>query len=144
MSKFLLVDASVLPEVFTKVIEVKKLLYANKVKATSDAVKQVGISRSSYYKYKDCVFQIDDALNSRKITMSLIVKHVQGVLSGLLDTLTDFGINIITINQSIPFNEMANINITMDISKSTFNANEIIASLEKNDSIIKVTIISME
>ncbi|MCL2323419.1 MAG: ACT domain-containing protein [Oscillospiraceae bacterium] len=144
MGRFLLVDASVLPEVFTKVIEVKKLLYTNKVKATADAVKQVGISRSSYYKYKDCVFQIDDALNSRKITISLIVKHIQGVLSGLLDTLTDLGVNIITINQSIPFNEMANITITMDISKITFNANEIITSLEKNDSIIKLDIISME
>jgi len=144
LGRFLLVDASVLPEVFTKVIEVKKLLYTNKVKATADAVKQVGISRSSYYKYKDCVFQIDDALNSRKITISLIVKHIQGVLSGLLDTLTDLGVNIITINQSIPFNEMANITITMDISKITFNANEIITSLEKNDSIIKLDIISME
>ncbi len=144
MGKFLLIDVSVLPDVFTKVIEVKKLLYTNKVKDTSEAVKKVGISRSSYYKYKDYVFQIDDALNSRKITMSIIVKHLRGVLSELLDKLTSFGVNIITINQSIPFNEMANITLTIDISKSTYNANEIIASLEKDESIIKVNIISME
>lgn len=144
MSKFLLIDTSVLPEIFTKVIEVKKLLYTNKVKDTSDAVKKVGISRSTYYKYRDFVFQIDDALSSRKITMSLIVKHLQGVLSELLDCLTDFGVNIITINQSIPFNEMANVTLTIDISKCNYNVNEIIASLEQKESIVKVNIISME
>ena len=144
MSGFLLIDAAILPEIFTKVIEVKKLLYTSKVNNITEAVKKAGISRSSYYKYKDHVFQIDDALDSRKITISLIVKHLQGVLSGLLDCLTDLGVNIITINQSIPFNEMANITLTFDISKSTYNANEIIASLENKESVIKINIISME
>ncbi len=144
MSKFLLIDVSVLPDIFMKVIEVKKLLYTGKVKDTTEAVKTVGISRSTYYKYKDSVFEIDDALSSRKITISLIVNHLRGVLSSILDSLTSFGVNIITINQSIPFNDMANITITFDISKSEYTVNEIIACLEKNEDIVKTNIISME
>ena len=46
-NKFLLVDLSVLPEVFTKVVEAKRYMAQGKAKSYSDAAKMAGISRSA-------------------------------------------------------------------------------------------------
>ena len=54
-SKYLVVDKSILPGYYEKVVEARKLLESGKVKDVSQAAKQVGISRSTYYKYRDYV-----------------------------------------------------------------------------------------
>ena len=54
--KYLIVDKSILPDYFEKVIEVRNLLRDGKFQNVSEAVKEVGISRSTYYKYKDFIF----------------------------------------------------------------------------------------
>ena len=55
-TSFLLIDESVLPEVYQKVIRVNQLLETGEASNTSEAVKMAGISRSVYYKYKNAVF----------------------------------------------------------------------------------------
>ena len=54
--QYLIVSKEILPDYFDKVIEARNLLNNGKVKGVSEAVKMVGISRSTYYKYKDFVF----------------------------------------------------------------------------------------
>ena len=49
---YLLVDMSVLPEVYVKVIEAKGYLQSGEAANASQAAKMAGISRSAYYKYK--------------------------------------------------------------------------------------------
>ena len=59
-TSFLLIDESVLPEVYQKVIRVNQLLETGEASNTSEAVKMAGISRSVYYKYKNAVFPYNE------------------------------------------------------------------------------------
>ena len=111
--KYLLVDASVVPNVFTKVIEVKRILQTQKAQTINDAVNTVGISRSTYYKYKDYVFPFFEMTQGKIITLFFVLEDIPGVLSGILNVMANAGANILTINQNIPVNGIANITISI-------------------------------
>ncbi|MBQ5771104.1 MAG: hypothetical protein IIW08_08010, partial [Clostridia bacterium] len=97
MSKntYYIVDKSILPDYFEKVIETKKLLSAGTVKEVSAAVKMTGISRSTYYKYKDCIFEKEETLSERKAVFLMMLNHEKGVLSKVLTEMSESGANII-------------------------------------------------
>ena len=99
LSKYLLVDKSILPSYYEKVIEAKALLSSGNVKDVSEAVKMVGISRSTYYKYKDYVFPISSDTGTRKAVVSMSLSHKAGLLGEVLGELSTQGANILTINQ---------------------------------------------
>jgi len=56
-SYFVLREKAV-PEVLLKVAEAKRLLDSEKVESVQEAAEAVGISRSSFYKYKDDIFSL--------------------------------------------------------------------------------------
>ncbi|MFD3158387.1 ACT domain-containing protein [Haloimpatiens sp. FM7330] len=143
-NKYLIVDSRVLPDVFEKVIEVKQLLYKGKVKDISEGVKKVGISRSTYYKYKDAIFTLSESVKGQKATMALLLEHERGTLSGILDKIALHDGNILTINQDIPINNAANVTITFNMSGLDVDLNELIADVEKMRNVIKVNLIAME
>ena len=66
--RFLLVDAAVLPEVFLRVLEAKELLASRRARNISAAVKMAGLSRSAFYKYKDCVYDAQDSAEAVSYT----------------------------------------------------------------------------
>lgn len=142
--KYLLIDTSVLPDVFDEVISVKELLRTGKVKDITEAVKKVGISRSTYYKYKDYVFKVSDGLKSQKVTISILIEHRTGTLSEVLDKLAQKFCNILTINQDIPINNTANVNITFDISGIEGDIKDIVEQLKEIRNVLKVEIVAME
>ena len=63
--KFLVVNTEVLPDIFVKVIKTKDLLRTGEAKNIQQAVKQVGLSRSAFYKYKDAVFPFYEKIRLR-------------------------------------------------------------------------------
>ena len=65
-NKYLLVDKDILPSYYEKVIEARTLLASGKIKDVSEAVRVVGISRSTYYKYKDYVFNTNNDTGGKK------------------------------------------------------------------------------
>ncbi len=143
-SEYLVIDKKVLPEIFEKVIEVKRLLKGGKVKEITEATKTVGISRSVYYKYKDYVFEFSETSQGKKFTFNMIISHKKGILSSILNFLSEKGGNILTINQGIPINNSANLSITMDVSslgEDIWNILEEISSLE---GVQKVEFVAME
>ena len=81
MSKFYVVSSDILPEVLEKVLEARTLLQSGKVKRISEAVKQVGISRGTYYKYKDTVFSFSQEQNNRKAVITMTLRSEKGTLS---------------------------------------------------------------
>ena len=113
-STYLLVDASVLPEVFSKVIEVKKILSRGKTKAVNEAVKEAGMSRSAYYKYKDFVFPFYETSRGRVITLFFVVEDFSGILSSIINKVAQAKANIITINQNVPINGLADVTISIE------------------------------
>ena len=111
-SRLLLVDSSVLPEVFLRVVEAKRMLAVGQVRSLSEAAKAAGISRSALYKYKDCVFVHNEALDDQVITLSARLEDRPGVLSGLLNSLSEQQGNILTVNQNIPVDGVAAVSVS--------------------------------
>ena len=124
-SVFLLVDSFILPEVFAKVIEVKKILSLGKIKTVNDAVKEVGISRSAYYKYKDYVFPFYETSRGKVITLFFVVEDFSGILSSIINEIAAANANILTINQNIPINGLADVTISIE----TFDMKEDIQNM---------------
>ena len=109
--KYLLVQADVLPEVFGKVLQAKQLLASGEVANISAATKQAGISRSAFYKYKDCVFDAETGRDTLTVVATLLDKT--GALQTLLSGISAAGGSIMTINQSRPENGTAQVEVTV-------------------------------
>lgn len=123
---FYLIDEEVVPDVYRKVIEVKKILSSGKVNQVTEAVKIVGISRGAFYKYKDYVFLSSNDQLGNIVTFSVFLDHTKGVLSGMLNRLADFGCNVITINQNIPINDVASLTLTVDTKDMNTSIDDVI------------------
>lgn len=142
--KYLIVDKSILPDYFEKVIEVRNLLRDGKFQNVSEAVKEVGISRSTYYKYKDFIFSPSDSNIGRKALISIMLEDKKGALSEILNFFYSLECNIITINQNIPINEVASIIISMDISDTKIPIEEILTSLKKISYVVSARLVALE
>ena len=143
-SQWLVIDKKVLPEVFEKVIKAKRLLKEGSVKEITEATKQVGISRSVYYKYKDYVFEFSETSHGKKLIFSMVVTHKKGVLSSVLNLLSEYGANILTIDQSIPINNSAYVSITIDISSVGIDIYEILNRVSQVEGVEKTEFVAME
>lgn len=141
---YLVIDKRVLPEVYEKVIATKKILQEGKVKEVTEATKLAGISRSVYYKYKDYVFEFSKMSNGRKATFSMIIAHQKGILSNILNVISEYEGNILTIDQGIPINNLANVSLTIDISSMKVELSEMLEILKKLKYVDKVEFIAME
>ncbi|MGI6298554.1 MAG: ACT domain-containing protein [Saccharofermentanales bacterium] len=113
-SEYFLVKSSVLPEVFIKVMQVKRLLNAGKADSVNEAVQKVGLSRSAYYKYKDAVLPFYETSQGRMVTLIFAVENFPGILSGIILSLARAQANILTINQNIPINGLADVSISLE------------------------------
>ena len=143
-SNYLVIDKKVLPEIFEKVINTKKILQEGKVKEITEATKLVGISRSVYYKYKDYVFEFSQMSNGRKATFNMIIGHEKGVLSNILNLISEYQGNILTIDQGIPINNLANLSLTIDISSMKIELSEMLEDLKSLEYVDRVEFIAME
>lgn len=144
-NKYLLVDKAILPDYYEKVIEARALLSSGKVKDVSDAVKVVGISRSTYYKYKDYVFAINSDAECRKAVLSFTLSHKAGLLGEVLGKLSEIGANILTITQNMPINSRAHVVVSLDISCiDVAHPEELISILNGIDGVTGTKLISIE
>ncbi|MCR5137434.1 MAG: ACT domain-containing protein [Oscillospiraceae bacterium] len=116
LSDYLIVHKSILPEYYEKVLECRRLMESGKIREVSQAVRQVGISRSTYYKYKDYLFEPSDLTGSRKAVFSMMLDHEPGVLSALLSCISGTGASVLTITQSLPIHSKASVTISIDIT----------------------------
>lgn len=142
--KYLVVHTDSLPDVYKKVVEAKELIKSAKVSGVSDAVKAVGISRSTYYKYADHVFSLSEGSLGQKVTWSLLLEHEFGVLSTFLEKLAQCQCNILTISQDTPINGIANVSITFDISALEGSFQVLMDEMRAVDGVKKLTLIAME
>ena len=83
-TKYLVIDKDILPDVFEKVIQAKELLSSGEIGEITEAVKRVGISRSTFYKYRSHVFTLDEKSIGKRVTLAFLLNHTQGILSNVL------------------------------------------------------------
>ncbi|MCI8272269.1 MAG: ACT domain-containing protein [Erysipelotrichaceae bacterium] len=144
MKKYYIVDRAILPDVLDKVIEARALVQSGEVKQISDAVKKVGISRGTYYKYKDYVFLPSNDLNARKAVLSLMLHHKSGMLSEVLHAMSEVKANILTINQNIPIHDIASIVISFDMSEMTVDMDELMVNLGAIEGVSSLHLVAIE
>ncbi|QSX06056.1 ACT domain-containing protein [Sedimentibacter sp. zth1] len=144
LKKYLIVNKEILPDVFDKVIEARNYINDGTVKSVSESVKKVGISRSTYYKYKDYVFSPSENSMGRKAVIALMLTHRSGVLSEVLNLLSTVKANILTMNQNIPINGKASVNISIDMSDILISIDDLISKIEEKDDVNGVKLLSIE
>ena len=144
MNKFYIVDAAIMPDVLDKVIEARGMLESGMVRQVSEAVKRVGISRGTYYKYKDYVFPATQGREERKVVISLMLHHKKGILSETLNCLSEVNANILTINQNIPIHDWASVVISFDFSEMQISLDELMGTLRTIKGLTNVQLIAVE
>ena len=143
-SRLLLVDTKALPDVFARVVDAKQLLSLGKASSAAEAARMAGISRSAFYKYKDCVFPYDEQKTGRILTVHVILRDNPGILSMLLSAFAAAGANILTVNQNIPAGGTASVSISSRIDRLEKPIDEFIRSLSDIKGVERVSYISGE
>lgn len=141
-SAYYLVEESALPEVLLKTIHAKRLLETEKAENISEAVKIADISRSAFYKYKDLIKPFYESQIGKKITFLLVLEDVSGVLSNILKVMAKSRANILTINQNIPVNGVANITVTIETEELVYSVEKLVQRLQQVEGVSKIDIIS--
>ena len=143
-TSFFVLREKAAPEVLLKVVEAKRLLDSGKVESVQDATEAVGISRSSFYKYKDDIFPYHENQKGKTITMVIQLDDEPGLLSIVLKTIADFHANILTIHQSIPVNGIASLSLSIDVFPTTGNVEDMKNSIESVQGIHYAKILARE
>ena len=133
-SYFVLKEKAV-PDVLLRVVEAKRLLESEKVASVQEAAERVGISRSSFYKYKDDIFPFHENSKGKTITMVLQMDDEPGLLSVVLRTVAEYHANILTIHQSIPVNGIASLTLSVDVLPETGDVAAMTRTMEEHEGI---------
>jgi chorismate mutase len=140
--KFYIVSEEILSTAIKKTVEVKELLRNGVEEQVKDAVKRIGLSRSSYYKYKDYIFPLADDKREELVTLSLLVVDQAGVLSQVLSKIAKYKGNVLTINQDLPLEDVAHVTVTLEINKLVISLEDLVEILTSITGIRKTEIIT--
>ncbi|MEE0595283.1 MAG: ACT domain-containing protein [Agathobacter sp.] len=143
-TSFFVLKEKAVPEVLLKVVEAKRLLDSGKMTSVQDATEVVGISRSSFYKYKDDIFPFHENAKGKTVTMVIQLDDEPGILSLVLKTIADFHANVLTIHQSIPVNGIASLSLSIDVFPATGDVEVMKNSIESVQGIHYAKILARE
>lgn len=143
-TKYFVLKQKAVPEVLLKVVEAKRLIDSGKAASVQDATEAVGISRSSFYKYKDDIFPFHDNAKGRTITMMVQLDDEPGLLSLVLRIVADYHANILTIHQSIPVNGIASLTLSVEVLSDTGDVSQMVETIEQQQGIHYLKILARE
>ena len=143
-TSFFVLTEKAVPEVLLKVVEAKRLLDSGKMTSVQDATEAVGISRNSFYNYKDDIFPFHENAKGKTVTMVIQLDDEPGILSLVLKTIADFHANVLTIHQSIPVNGIASLSLSIDVFPATGDVEVMKNSIESVQGIHYAKILARE
>jgi chorismate mutase len=143
-AEFYVVKKKAVPDVLLKVVEAKRLLESGRIATIQEAADAVNISRSSFYKYKDDIFQFHDNSQGTTFTITFQMDDEPGLLSDVLKDIAAFGANLLPIHQSIPINGMASLSLSIQILNNTGSVSDIISKLENEQGVHSVKMVAKE
>ena len=142
-TKYYVIKEQAVPEVLLKVIEAKRLMDMQEL-TVQQATEKAGISRSSFYKYKDDIFPFHDNAKGKTITMVIQLDDEPGLLSVVLRIVADYHANILTIHQSIPVNGIASLTLSVDVLNETGDISQMVDTIEQQQGIHYLKILARE
>lgn len=143
-TKYFVLKKKAVPEVLLKVVEAKRLLESERAESVQEATDMVGISRSSFYKYKDDIFPFHEETRGKTITFVIQMDDEPGLLSNVLQIIARFRGNILTIHQSIPINGVASLTLSVHILPGEGDAQTMIQVIEQSEGIHYLKILGRE
>lgn len=143
-TKYYVLNKKAVPEVLLKVVEVKHLLATRKGMTIGEAAEAAGISRSSFYKYKDDIFPFKEKAKGQNITFIIQMDDEPGLLSEVLQTIARFHGNILTIHQSIPMNGIASLTLSVAILPAEGDAAAMVDNIEHIEGVHYLKILGRE
>ena len=143
-TKYFVVKKKALPEVLIKVVEAKRLLASERGLTIQEATDQIGISRSSFYNYKDDIVPFHENEKGQTITLVVQMDDTPGLLAEILRDVAEYGANILTIHQSIPLNGVATLTLSVEILSTTGNISDMVAEIEENQGAHYLKIVGRE
>ncbi len=141
---FYLVSDNILPDAIKKTIKVKELLKKGEAKTINDAVEAMDLSRSAYYKYKDYVFPFFEASKQKIITLSVLLEHKNGVLSKMLNSIANDGGSVLTINQGIPLQGVANVALSLETEGLVIDTEALLDKIRMIDGVKRLEVLGQE
>ena len=135
--KYYIVAADALPEIFVKVAEAKRMMQTGEAATVGAATRMSGISRSAFYKYRDCISPFQNMMAGRIITFQMVLKDKAGVLSSILSIFANCGANILTINQSIPTGGKAMVTISAETGQLVCPLEELTRQLSETRGVVR-------
>ena len=142
--KYYVLKKKAVPEVLLKVVEAKRLLESERAISIQEATEQVGLSRSSFYKYKDDISPFHDRARGRTITFMLQMDDKPGLLSTVLKMVAENGFNILTIHQSIPVNNIASVTLSVEVNADSEKFGTLIENSKQLDGVHYLKILASE
>lgn len=139
--RYYLIREDILPESILKTAQAKEMLAKGEAQSVSEAVEKLGLARSTYYKYKDGVHTFFDAKGLEIINISLLLRHVSGILSGVLNCIAAYHGNVLTINQNLPLNGAALVTISLSVEELKISVDELIRHLMDLNGVVRAEII---
>lgn len=124
--KYFLVQQDILPEAILKTVLAKELLLKGAANTVNEAVEQVDLSRSAFYKYKDKVFPFHQWSKGKIVTLELLMEHKAGVLSNVLNIIASVKGSILTINQNLPLQGLANATLSIETAEMDQDLEELL------------------
>ncbi len=143
-TKYYVLKKKAVPEVLLKVVETKRLLATRRGITIQEAAEQAGISRSSFYKYKDDIFPFHENEKGQNVTMVIQMEDRPGLMAELLHKVAGYDANILTIHQSIPINGVATLTLSVEVLPTTGNLSDMVDELEEQDGIQYLKIVGRE
>ena len=144
LENYLIVHKSILPEYYETVLAVRRRLESGQCKDVSQACREAGISRSTYYKYKDFIFEPSDMSGGRHAVLSMLLEHEPGVLSALLQCVSAAGASVLTIDQSLPIHEKASLTIALDLGGMNLPLQELLDGVAAVPGVENTRLIAIE
>ena len=142
--KYYIVESSALQEIFHKVAEAKRMLETGEAFTVGDATRRAEVSRSAFYKYRDAVHPLYENTRGKTVTISMNLDHTRGLLSSVLNSIASEGASILTINQTIPINNIANVTVTIETNEMQGELGRLMTRIEGLAGVQSLRIVARE
>ena len=138
-SWYYLVKEDILPSAIKKTIKVKEMLRRHDNMTINDAVSKMGLSRSA--KYKDFVLPFYEASINKIVSVSFVLDNKQGVLSNVLNMISEDKGNVLTINQGIPLQGVAVATISIETKNMNIDLEALLDKLRLVNGVRRLEVI---
>ncbi|MCJ8342238.1 MAG: ACT domain-containing protein [Cetobacterium sp.] len=115
--EYYIVDKRILPNSIQSVIKVNDLVQKERI-SKYEAIKKVGISRSTYYKYKDFIKPFFEGGKDKVFSVHLSLVDEPGILARVLDIVAEENMNILTIVQNIAIDGIGRATISVQTTEN--------------------------